>query len=417
MKSLFDTTEFRRYAAVWNARLTTLNKRKSYYDGSVYKKVQTQLGWLAPRMSGGIKPLYMPLARAVDVDAGIIPSKWELEDGVPENIRTARDLVFGWSRWKTDGVLYVHYGAEYGVSGLRIADLRDEKRVVVQPVQPVNFMLVRENEYSDDPTLAIWVETKTDEEGKNYEYAEVIDAKEIRTFWNGEPYRFDGRPEHYPNELSFVPFVETLHLETGDPLGECTYQKAIPMLDEVNILATDLAQVIKKHAEPQWAVIGAEPSEMKHDGDVVWFIPAGGDAKILVPDIDVEGVLKFVQEIKSAVKESLPELAFDELKNKDNIASATVELQLLELVLKINRIRPNYDEGLESALRMAGRAAATMGLSEISVLDSEALQINSERQVLPIDRETEIRIEMEELALEQERAAARGKAPDREDEA
>ena len=411
MKSIFETEQYKKYERMWNARVSTLQKRKSYYDGTIYKGLTSMIGQIGPRVVGEIKPLYMPLARAVDVDAGIIPGRWELEDGVPERLRTARDMVFDWSRWKTGGVLFVHYGASYGVTGLRIADLRMEKKVVVQPVQPINFLLVRENEYSDDPTQAIWVETQTDETGKNYEYAEVITPDEIRTYLDGEPHGFGERPESYANELGFVPYVEVIHLETGEALGECTYQKATAMLDEANQLATDLANVIKKHAEPQWAVSGAEPSELKHSGDVMWFLPSGSEAQALVPKIDVEGVLKFVQEIKGSVKESLPELAFDELKNKDNIASATIELQLLELVLKIKRIRPNYDEGLETALRMAGRAAATMGLREVAVLDSKDLQIDSERQVLPIDRLTEIRLEMEEIALEQEKALARVRKP------
>lgn len=407
MKSLFDTEEFKSLQQMWATRQQVLRSRKSYYDGTIYKQVNTRFGWLAPRISGGIKPLYMPLARAVDVDAGLIPGKWTLEDGVPDAIRKARDEVLSWSRWKTDGVLYVHYGAEYGLSGLRVADLREDRKVVIQPVNPTNFMLVRQNQYSDEPTMAIWIEARTDSAGNKYEYAEVVTPDEIRTYLSGDLYSYAGRPDHYPNELGYVPYVEVVHLETGDALGECTYQKAIEMLDEVNSLSTDLAKIIKKHAEPQWAVFGADPGDLKHGGDVVWFIPSGGDAKILVPDIDIDGVLSFIQEIKSAVKESLPELAFDELKHKENIAAATLELQLMELVLKIGRTRPNYDEGLESALRMAGRAAASMGMSDIAVLDSPLLQINSDRQVMPIDEETSIRIEMQRIALDQERALGR----------
>ncbi len=222
------------------------------------------------------------------------------------------------------------------------------------------------------------------------------------------PFGFDGREAEYPNELGFVPFVEVRHVETGEALGECTFQKAIPLLDEVNRLASQLAEIVSRHAEPQWAVIGAEASDLVKSGDNVWFIPQGGDVRPLVAGIDITGVLAFIQEIRDQVHGALPELAFDELRKKDQIATATLELQLMELVLKIRRIRPNYDQGLVNALRLAGRAAATMGLSDVAVLDDEALALDGERAVLPMDPETAMRLEGQRLELEMQRALVEG---------
>jgi len=185
------------------------------------------------------------------------------------------------------------------------------------------------------------------------------------------------------------------------PLGECTFQKSIDLLNEVNEIASYLADIIKKNADAQWAIFGAEPSDLEHSGEVIWFFPHGADAKPLVPGIDIDGVLEFIKEIAANVTASLPELAFDDLRRKDQIATATLELQLMELVLKVKRTRPNYDRGLTQALRMAGRAAATMGLSEIAVLDDEELRFDDQREILPSDPEQLIKIQMMELELEQ----------------
>lgn len=412
-KSLFDGEEFRPYRDRWERRLRELDRRRSYYSGERYLQLRdgtrllSALGSLGPRLYRGIKPLYLPLARAVDVDAGIIPGGWALPDPEEEprarQWKAAMDTVFDWSDWSVDGVLYVHYGAQYGVSGLKVADLRAAKRVVVKPLDPTTFLLVGTAQYDATPHLAICVETRTDETGKEFEYAEVVTAEQVRTFRDGEAWEFDGRKAEYPNELGFVPFVEVDHIATGEALGEATYQKAMPLLDEVNELASYLADIIRKHAEAQWAVIGAEPSDMVKSGDNVWFIPQGGDVKALVAAIDVAGVLAFVQEIRDQVHGALPELAFDELKSKTQIATATLELQLMELVLKIRRCRPNYDHGLADALRMCGRAADSMGLPAIAVLDDEGLRFDAERPVLPLDRETELRLEQMELSLEQQR--------------
>jgi hypothetical protein len=260
--------------------------------------------------------------------------------------------------------------------------------------------------------MSLWVEKRCDAAGKDFEYAEVITAEAVRTFAGGTPKGFEDREAEYKNELGFVPFVEADHIKTGEALGESTYQKAMDLLDEVNQMASYLGDIIAKHAEPQWAISGAEPSDLVKSGDNIWFLPAGSKVDPLVPGIDIAGVLEFVREIRDQVHGALPELAFEELKQKTQIATATLELQLMELVLKIKRTRPNYDHALADALRLAGRAAAGMGgLANIAVLDDEGLRFDGERAVLPLDVETAQRIEMQALALEREKALGKSEPP------
>lgn len=406
---LLTKSEFKGHAASWSARTEKLLSRRDYYDGSVYTKAREQLGWLGPRLYKGIKPLYLPLSRAVDVDAGIIPAGWAFPEDAPDAWAEARDKLWSWSNWQTRGVLYVHYGAQTGVTGLKIADLRDQKRVVVDPVDPAKFMLVRGSQFDDTPAMSIWIEQRMNSDGETFEYAEVITPESVRTFADGEPAGIDERKAEYTNDLGFVPFVEVNHLEIGETLGEATFQKAIPMLDEVNQLASYLGDIIGKHAEPQWAVFGAEATDLERSGDNVWFLPAGADVKPLVPSIDIEGFLEFVREIAANVKNSLPELAFDELRDKDQIATATLELQLMELVLKIKRVRPNYDAGLVKAYQLAAPAAKTMSSNDLAPLDDEDLSLDNERPVLPIDPETVIRLEQQQLELEATRASLNGR--------
>lgn len=420
-KSLFDLDEFAGYRAQWNVRQTNLAYRRAYYDGSIYRNIRDRfmaLGRLSPmigpRLYRGTKALYLMLSRAVNVDAGIIPGGWALAEGAPSAWQPAIKKVFAWSDWARDGVLFTHYGAQYGLSTLKIADLREARRVVIKPVDPSCAMPVRRGLYDPTPAIAFVVEQRTRADGTAFEYGEVITPDFVRTFADGEPTGFDGRLPEYPNELGFVPLVETMHLNTGDALGECTYQQVIPLIDEVNELASYLADVIKKHAEAQWVVMGAEASDLVKSGDNVWFMPENGDVKALVAGIDIPGVLAFITAIRGEVHGGLPELAFDELKSKTQIATATLELQLMELVLKIKRTRPNYDHGLADALRLAGRAGAQLGVRELAVLDDEALSFDEERPVLPLDKETQIRLEQQALSLEQQRAIsqpAEGAAP------
>ncbi len=408
--TIFDLNEFKPLAPRWRRRQETFTARRSLYDGTYYSlKGLRRLKWMQHRFYKGIKPLYLPLSRAVDVDAGIVPAEWAFDEEEPKARRweQARDLLWSWSKWKTRGVLYVHYGAMLGVSGLKVADLRSQQRVVVAPVDPATFMLVHESMYDDAPGMALVVEKREDTAGKEFEYAEVITPEAVRTFKNGEPTGFDGREPEYRNDLGFVPFVETKHIDAGGELGEATFVKAAPLLGEVNELASYLADIVKKHAEPQWAVFGAEASDLVKSGDNVWFF-SDPNAKVMpiVAGVDIAGILEFIREIAGNVEKALPETAFDELRRKDQIATATLELQLMELVLKIKRVRPNYDDGLVSGLRMAGLAAQSMGVSDEGIPDlaDEDLTLNNERPVLPLDPETAMRIEMQAIALEREKA-------------
>lgn len=407
IKSIWELAEFKPLAEQWQARQALLFKREGYYDGSIYTKASGALGWLGPRINQAVKPLYLPLARAVDVDAGIVPNEWSFPEDAPEAWQAARDVLFAWSGWKKRGVLYVHYGAVYGVSGLKVSDLRAEKRVLLRPVNPLCYMLVPNADGSDGVSVGLTVEQRADEQGP-YEYAEVVTPESIRTFRNGEPFGFGTLEAEYKNELGFVPMVEVPHMEVGAALGESTYEKTMPLLDEVNKLATYLAEIIAKHSEPQWGVFGAEGSDLAKSGDNVWFFPSGSSAMPMLAGVDIGGVLEFVREIREQVFGSLPELAFDELKKANQIATATLELQLMELVLKIKRVRPNYDDGLVRALRMAGQAAASMGVSEVSALDDEALTLDETRPVLPMDKETELKLEKMQMELEQQQKFGSG---------
>lgn len=408
--SIFDLAEFKPYKARWDDRLNALSRRAAYYDGSVFTEEQfgwKALSWIAPRWFKGVRPLYLPLSRAVDVDAGIIPGGWSFSEDSPQTWRNAAATLFRWSKWETEGVLYVHYGAQYGLVGLKVCDLRDQGAVVLEPIDPTRFVLVRSSLYDETPSMSIYVDRRKDEIGKEFEYAEVITPQAIRTFRDGSPFPYADRKAEEVNALGFVPFVEVQHKMTGDPYGECTYQRAIPMLEQLNALASYLAEVVRKHSEPQWAVAGAEPSDMVRSGDRMWFLPQGAVPHILLPKVDIPGILSFIQEIRDQVHDALPELTFDELRKKDQVATATLEIQLMELVLKVQRCRPNYDAGLVAAMQLAGRAGAEMGgdAAQLAPLDDENLHLDDERPVLPLDPKTAMELELQRLELEQLRGA------------
>ena len=412
-RTIFNIDEFKPYKKTWDERQKELLRRRSYYDGSIYEKINDQLGWLKFRIGKEVKPLFLGLAQAVDVDAGIVPGGWvigseDLSESKIKNMEEAKKLLFVMSKWKTDGVLYVHYGAQYGIVGLKVSYNEAGKKVKVKPIDPLNFMLVTDGQ--DLTAMSIYIKYRATASGDEVEYAEVITPSEIRTFLDGNPWADDGENE-WKNELAEVPYIEVRHIETGELLGEATFEKVMPLLDEVNEHATELSRLIEKHDEPQWLISGAEPSDLAHSGDNIWFMPEGAKAQILLPPVDIEGMLAFINSLREGIKTGLPEMAFEELRSKDQIASETLGLQLMELVLKVQRMRPNYDMGLEMALRMAGRASKLGGVPELAVLDDPELAIDEDREILPFDPKTRIEIEMMEIGLERMKAQPEGSRP------
>ncbi len=392
MNSIFSLEQFKPFAKQWEERQAELITRAGYYDGSAYRKARDQFWTLGAQVNGKIRPLFLPFARAVDVDAGIIAGGWEFPDDDPKYQvwEDARDALFDNSDWDVNGVLFVHYGAMYGVSGLRVSDF---PTVTVTPADPTRFMLVYNGVYSKSPAMCFWVEKRTDESGKEYEYAEVITDTTISTYKDGLLFGYDGREPIYENTIGKVPVFECVHINDGTPLGECTYQKAIVLLNELNDMASRLLDIIKRHADPQTVITGAEPSDLQRGSDVAWFLPSGADAKFVASSVDIAGVLSFIQEIKIGVHDALPELSFDELRKAGQVATATLELQLMELVIKIKRCRPNYDRALVYAMQLAGAAAGRVGDGAIAPLNDPELILDSDRSILPES-------EMDEALLE-----------------
>ena len=392
MPKLFDRPEFKQYEDRWHARFNELKRRHSYYDGSIYDWNANLFSWFTGytryQLYENIRPLYLPLNRAVDIDAGIIPGQWTFSEDVTEQQLNLIKEIFNNSNWDVDGVLYIHYGAIYGTSVLKMADHRESRIVTIHAIRPTMAMLT--------DIYSFQLEDRIDEQGEKFEYGEVITKESVMTFKDGEPEGFEGREPEYRNELGFIPYIEIPHINVGSFIGDSTYQRTILLLDQVNELASYLADVIKKHSEPQWAILNAEATDLEKSGDNTWFFDRENvDIKTIVPDVDIDGVLSFVREIKEQVNGSLPELSFDELRAKNQIATETVELMLIELILKIKRTRPNYDSGLVDILKMVGQS----GLG-YDALNADNLSLDQERAILPEDPMRQLEIEARQIEVE-----------------
>jgi hypothetical protein len=399
IKSIFDLPQYQHLRDKFDKRRSRFRRYWKYYK-SDYPQTFGQFNsapgqYIQQMLANAIKPLFTPLARAVNIDVALVPGKWALLPETPDAQRQALARLFKASRWPTEGDLWVRYGTALGETGLRIVDDRMAKRVMAQPVAPWTYVYEPGSPFDTTPALAIFIriEKEKNERGQwvDVEYAEVMTPQTISTYRNGQPQAGGGRPQTYTNALEMVPLVVALH-DCGDGQPESTFDDTITALDQVNAQATYMAKIIERHAEPQWAVFGAEAGDLEKDGESIWFFPEGSSVEAILAQVDFDGLLHFVQEIKQEMKDSLPELAFSKLVGVERVAAATIELQMSEAVFKIKRLRKTYDEALANTAHLVGRAAQQMGLADLSPL-AEELAFDPERPVITIDALTQLQIE------------------------
>lgn len=412
IKSIFDLDEFKGYRQAYRSRQSRFQRNWQYYKAEGYDSphVQTPMGqFVISRITDAVRPLFTPLARAVNLDVSLIPGGWTLSPASAA-LQPAVDIIFRESSWPVEGDMFTKYVAAMGEAALYVSDDRDAKRITMQALRPDSYLIVPTGRYNPTPRLAIILSTNA----SNDEEATIIDPANIRTFVNGLPMGVDGRAPAYANALGYVPLVECKN-DPGDGVGEPTFDDVIASLDQVNIQATHLANIIQKHVEPQWAAFGAEAGDLEKSGDLVWFFPEGSDVKAILAAVDFEGVLKFIQEVKAEVKEGLPELSLSKLVGVERVAAATIELQMAEAVFKIRRMRKPIDLAVANALRLVGRAAREMGLPQLAALDDPALELNPDRAVITLDALTRLQIEaaenntaLSQMARERERLLIAG---------
>lgn len=393
--TIFDLDEFRPYAARFYARKTKYIKYRRYYDGTIYSDSSFKL---AHRLYAQTKALYSFLARVVDLDVALVPglsNSWELE-GDDKQILAARDQLYDWSNWSIAGDSWVEDGVILGEAMIKIVPNVDMGTIQMQRLQPESCLTV-------GGMVIIADNTRVGDDGVMFEYAEVITPETIRTYKNSEPFDY-GFGAMYDNPVGLIPLV----IVENDTDARPTFAKMLPQLDSVNELASYLADIIGRHNEPQWAAFGVEQGDVQKSGNNMWFFPnPSSKLEAIIAAVDIEGTLRFIETIKTETKSNLPELAFDDLRAKDQIATESLKVQLIELQAKIIKMRRRYDNALIQSHQMAAIIGESYGIGDLSAL-LQPHKMKTDRPVLPINELDEIRLEEAKLGLEMQRRLSSG---------
>jgi len=402
--TVFALPEFKPYEGRFLQRVGKFTTYRRFVDGTIYRDNNFRL---AHQLYAETKALFSFLARAVDLDIALVPGvmgPWALDEDTPNAILDAQKQLYEWSSWPIVSDEWLEDGAALGEAMLKVVPVPG--MVQLQRLRPELCMLTAHLDPATKQTvdLALIIDRAAiDNTGARYEYAEAITPEQIRTYYNGDPHGYNGNPDRYSNPLGFVPVVATANDSECRP----TFAKTLEQITSVNEFASYLGETIGRAIDAQWAITGAEQSDLTKSGGNVWFLPSGAELQAVIAQIDIPGALSFIQEVKTETKSNLPELAFDDLRSKAQIATETLEVQLVELDAKIWKMRRRYDQGLIRAHQMAALAAGLTGVQGLGPLLMPH-NMDFKRPVRPISRLEQIQIEQAELGLEMSRRLASG---------
>jgi len=428
--SIWDRPEYSPYKAAFQSRAAVFAEREAYYNGDVYKPItvdnykqdngvaallSARLAAPVGQINSLIRGLFQPLSETVKIDVGLVGGDWLLIPGQEDRQKDLDDFLSG------TGDLYIHYASMMGNGTLMIIDNRQSNPPTVKmiAIRPDIILPIYGGGRAGDRQLvmAIMIEMVTNAEGEHDEQAVIITENTIQTFLNGEAAILYGDKAEYPNLLGFVPIVDQQFIDVGDPIGENTYLHTMKQLDEINTMASQLNDNIRKNSNPQWAVMSDDEMPDQPIGrsdDQLWLLSAGSAVEAIIAQIDISAIMLFIDKVYSELEKKLPQYLLYKLVGLQRIAVAGIKIQLMPLTIHVLRTRRSMDRGMQSALALAYKAAISIGQEAVySWMDG--IKINGNRRIIPFDELTVLEIEAKQLAvatqkqiLEAQRALASG---------
>lgn len=195
----------------------------------------------------------------------------------------------------------------------------------------------------------------------------------VRTYRNGRPFDWDGRPSVQEFPLGFTPLVLTQHLNVGLDFGLAEMHAGRAKFDEVNDLGSKLHDQVRKLVEGAWLFAGvpdpalagrptpraqgpaptAGSPEPDRQGMKVFYGDQGASAHSLVAPIPIADVTAEIRASLDGVEDDYPELRFERLRTGGTISGEALRVARQPVETKVLERRAGYDDGLTRAVQMA----------------------------------------------------------------
>lgn len=388
----------------------TCEMLQAYYDANdLYANVQMALRE-AGQWSAAIKSIRNPVSAIVEFYASTV---WPgpLPEALPivtdnDGTRAAIEEIWRRSNWDARKQLAVRQAAITGDLFLRIATrggaepasvfaTAGKAKPFIQTVLTKDVSDWRE----DDAGNIVWLryEVKRDAEPgdadtRNYYHTEIWTPESCAVYRHHMGFNVAenhlGAATAIEHGLGFVPWVRAAFRDAGERYGYPPFWTALDKIDEVNIKATRLAQLMFRWNKATIAVSAnavdaagrpMPPPKIGQSGtpkssadritfgdDEIILLPGNSSIEHLIPGINWDAHAATIIADLNEIKQDLPELRFYELAESSAISGVAMAYQMAPAVARVMEVRGN----LERALVKANMMAITVGQKNGLYLDA-----------------------------------------------
>ena len=191
----------------------------------------------------------------------------------------------------------------------------------------------------------------------------------------------------------FVPFVYQEFRDDGNGRANGAFTGALDKIDEINIKATRLAQMLFRHGKadkmlvsdsvdksgrplppPNVDSITSSDNSITIQGEKFYKLPSGWSIEHLIANIDYDSHLKAIQGDMDELQQDLPELAYNRISEASDLSGRALRYMLEAAVSRLLEARGNGESAFVRANQMSLTIGQNLGLfSDLGSYESGAL--------------------------------------------
>jgi hypothetical protein len=402
--------------AQWYSVFEQYYKSNGLYDALAYY-LRVEGLWMQ-----GMKPLRNPVHRAVEFHVahlwpGALPQAMPItaSGAKKDRVTAAIQQVWAWSNWGRQKQLAARTYANLGDLFFKVPTHSDEQgnatQVFLQSLPAANVIDFQKDARDYITYIRIdTFQTRVTEEGsETYVLTEIWDKAEnsYRTYehMKGKGAALNSLGDAKQNKpisesfgFDFLPFVHAKFSDVGEARGDNCYLHALDKIDEANMMATRLHQLLFRYNKPTTVVMAnAEdksgrplppPSIQGRDGsgttssdtvqigdEDLWEMPGYSKLEHLIPNLNYSDALGILQDQMVELEADLPEILYYELKEKGELSGKALQTILSGAVDRALEARGNAESALIQAHQMAltiGQLRGLKGFEEATIGTYEA---------------------------------------------
>jgi hypothetical protein len=414
--------------AEWYGILERYYKNNGLYD-TLAQMLRIEGLWMQ-----GMKPLRNPANRAVEFHVSHL---WPgtLPNAMPISAKNSRVIdaihqVWNWSDWGSEKQIAARKYANLGDLFIKVPTYRNAEgevtQVFLQFLDAANVIdfkkdarkfltYIRMDTYqmrtADDGGAEQYVRTEIWNKAMGmYEIYQHNKGKGASIQELGDP--IISKPIKDSFGFDFIPIVHAKFCDVGEQRGKNCYEHALDKIDEANMQATRLHQMLFRYNKPTTAVManaedtsgrplppptiegreGETTGAVEIGDDDLWELPGYSDIKHLVPDLKYADALAILNAQMAELEADLPEILYYQLKEKGELSGKALQTVLSGAIDRALEARGNAETALVRAQQMAltigqlrqldGFEADTIGTFE----DGSFKHSFVEREVVPLSQ-------------------------------